>query len=439
MMNKQRTTVDYLTIVLCPDVIARAKMEAKLLWGNGDYKTYKQAYNAVLCADLLDTNGDALNAEEDLAFEQEFLLFGESTTNNDCYFAQQIKYMENGEERNQYLKTVVRHTKKYQTLNKVLENDLEDFMRLLNTQVATSADRSSPDLLPWTYRENNGGLFTYEKSATLFRHGVNSGQIAWGANNGGCMISFSGTGCAGLDIPKLHKMLKKMPNVKITRLDIAYDDFEGNITVEDYHRYMLEGGFCKTNQAPKFSYIQTGELRALTQQEQDEWRKKHGWQKRFDAVSNGGNTLYVGSRKNGKLFRAYEKGKQMQSTSQQNWVRAELELRSIDRVIPLDSLINTDGIFATAYPCLSFISNNRFDIPVNPRAIAGRVTHERLAHYHAKSYGKHANFMRHILDLDDTQIVDLLTAGLEPWEIPESINLALVQPPNSNVLTEQTQ
>lgn len=32
-----------------------------------------------------------------------------------------------------------------------------------------------------------------------------------------------------------------------------------------------------------------------------------------------------------------------------NWQRAEVELRNIDRVIPLDVLINPDPIFAGAY------------------------------------------------------------------------------------------
>ncbi|WP_151172775.1 replication initiation factor domain-containing protein [Pseudoalteromonas ruthenica] len=436
MLKRQITKVDYLTIVMCPDEMARAKMEAKLLWGNGDYKTYKEAYNAVLCADVLECAGNAMQPADDLEFEQDFLLFAEQSHHADLQFARKVQQLDKPEDRNSYLKTVVRHTKKYKALTRLIENDLNTFMSLLNTEVATKADRYSPDLEPWSYKENPGGLFTYEKSATLFRHGVSSGQIAWGANNGGCMISFGGVGCAGIDIPKLHSMLKKMPNIKITRLDIAYDDYEGKRTVEDYHRYMLEGGFCKKNQPPKFSYIQTGELQMLTQEQQDAWRKKHGWQKRYDAVANGGNTLYVGSRKNGKLFRAYEKGKQMESTTQQNWVRAELELRAIDRVIPLDALLNTDAIFANSYPCLSFISDEKFDIPLNPRALEGRLHHERLSVYHAKSYGKHANFMRHILQLDDSQIVDLLTAGLEPWEIPESINMALVQPPNSNPMEQ---
>ena len=460
---KNLTKIDYLTIVFSPNEVARCRFDAKLAFGNGDFSSYKEAYNAMLCAELFENNAtddfatDANQSNFDLknsvATDDLEVDVSESVIFNSDYYYNELfesnlagsskyrKYKSINEipedERKHFLKNVVRKTKRYKTLTSLIEGDISKFMHLLNTEVATAADRLTSDTLSWSYRDNSGGMFTYEKSATLYRHDVNSGVIAWGANNGGVMISFTGTGCAGLDIPKLHSMLKKMPNVKITRLDIAYDDYEGNRTVQDYFQNLEQGGFCKTNQAPSFSFVQTGELQKLSDQQQAEFKKKHGWQKRYDCVANGGNTLYVGSRKNGKMARMYEKGKQMESESQPNWVRAELELRSIDRVISLDALLNTDAVFAAAYPAFAFITSERLEIRTTSRQRKhnGVLVAERLERYCVQSYSKFINYLHHIQELSSDEIINRLTKGLNPWDIPDSINKACITPPNQMELT----
>ena len=47
------------------------------------------------------------------------------------------------------------------------------------------------------------------------------GVLAWGAANGGCLVSFTGEGCQGLDFAKLHAIVVNVPGFKITRVDIA--------------------------------------------------------------------------------------------------------------------------------------------------------------------------------------------------------------------------
>lgn len=435
---EQITKIDYLTVVFTPNEIARLRFDAKLAFGNGDFSSYKEAYNAMLCAEMFNENAtDDLDVDinETVVFNSDYYyneLFDINLSGSSKY--RQYKSIDEipADERKHFLKNVVRKTKRYKTLTSLIEGDISKFMHLLNTEVATAADRLTSDTMSWSYRDNSGGMFTYEKSATLYRHDVNSGVIAWGANNGGVMISFTGTGCAGLDIPKLHDMLKKMPNVKITRLDIAYDDYEGKRSVLDYFQNLEEGAFCKTNQAPSWSFIQTGELQKISAEEQAKWRKKHGWQKRYDCVANGGNTLYVGSRKNGKMARMYEKGKQMESESQPNWVRAELELRSVDRVISLDALLNTDAVFAAAYPAFAFITAERLEIRTTSRQRKhnGVLVAERLERYCVQSYSKYLNYLHHIQQLSADEIIKRLTKGLNPWDIPKSIIEATITPPN---------
>ncbi|MCF2847371.1 hypothetical protein L1272_08190, partial [Pseudoalteromonas sp. PAST1] len=204
--SKQLTKIDYLTVVFCPDEIARLRFDAKIAFGKGDFGSYKEAYNAMLCAELFDQQ-----ATDDLDVEVNESVVYDSDYYYDQLFENNPRYRNYGsvdaipsEERAHFFKNVVRKTKRYKTLNSLIEGDITKFMHLLNTEVATAADRLTSDDLSWSYRHNSGGMFTYEKSATLYRHDVNSGVVAWGANNGGVMISFSGAGCAGLDIPKLH-------------------------------------------------------------------------------------------------------------------------------------------------------------------------------------------------------------------------------------------
>src|SRR5438309_783047 len=56
-----------------------------------------------------------------------------------------------------------------------------------------------------------------------------------------------------------------------------------------------------------------------------------------DLGSGDGCTFYVGARANGKMFRGYEKGRQL-GDAQSNWFRVEVEFRAKDRLIPLDVL-----------------------------------------------------------------------------------------------------
>ncbi|PAJ71566.1 hypothetical protein CJF42_25805, partial [Pseudoalteromonas sp. NBT06-2] len=100
--------------------------------------------------------------------------------------------------------------------------------------------------------------------------------------------------------------------------------------------------------------------------------------------------------------------------------------------ISLDALLNIDGIFAAAYPAFEFVSEERLEVPTNQRKKIVLATNDRLVKYQKLAYGKHVNFMRHILELSDTDIVNLLTDGLGQLDMPASLANALIQPPNFN-------
>lgn len=132
----------------------------------------------------------------------------------------------------------------------------------------------------------------------------------------------------------------------LTRVDIAYDDFDGvrNLALA---RCMYEVG--------EFDYTFAGE--------------RHRPQyKAFDA-SKGGNTFYVGNSTSEKQLRVYEKGKQL-GDEDSSWVRWELQMRSSTRKrITLDVLSDPMAYMRGAFQCLDFVASCMARLEV-----AGEVT-----------------------------------------------------------------
>ncbi|MFV7481663.1 replication initiation factor domain-containing protein, partial [Acinetobacter junii] len=61
-------------------------------------------------------------------------------------------------------------------------------------------------------------------------------------------------------------------------------------------------------------------------------------------------TLCIGSRDSGKYLRLYEKGR-AEGDPNDNWQRAEVEFKSIGRILPFDMLLAPSEYFIAAYPC----------------------------------------------------------------------------------------
>lgn len=119
---------------------------------------------------------------------------------------------------------------------------------------------------------------------------------------------------------------------KITRVDVAYDDFDGSeITLPAAKQLFLDGKFRSSNgRAPNGRYID-------------------------DLGSDAGCTLYVGDRRSGKFCRIYEKGKQLGDKTSP-WVRVEVEYRSKDRLIGWDVLDFPGDYLSGAYEPFSVFS-----------------------------------------------------------------------------------
>lgn len=167
---------------------------------------------------------------------------------------------------------------------------------------------------------------------------VSLGFIAFGGDSqrGTSSIQLNAQGCSLITEWQALKAWCVQNASKITRIDLAHDDMTAEVLTIAQSVQWLHDGLFSNNGAREGLTAVKGRL--------------------IDDLGSGdGKTLYVGNRKSGKMLRIYEKGKQL-GDKLSTWVRAEVELKDKDRVIPWDVLINPSHYLAAAYPCLNYLS-----------------------------------------------------------------------------------
>ncbi|WP_429107787.1 replication initiation factor domain-containing protein [Aeromonas media] len=313
-----------------------------------------------------------------------------------------------------------------QFLDALCCNEIELWLEELNTRIGVPIPEPR-----FTMRPRRSGLHGYANSADLLCDGLPCGLIGWGAANHGCMVSFSGVGCAALDFLALHDVISHVPGVRITRVDLALDDYGGeHITYQGAIAGAEAGEFHpQRGRAPSWMKIESGEF-VITE-------LAKGIAKRFGMVPTKGCSFYVGSRINGKCARVYEKGKQMQSAEYPNWVRAEGELHNKDRIIPLDVLVNPDPYFAGMYPqfatWLAAVQQSEIT-PVRLTTFKNKfkTSRDNAVFNMSRMAGRLVNWLANIEGLSPDKIVNQLTAHLEETDIPARLRMPL--PPDLDEL-----
>jgi phage replication initiation protein len=280
-------------------------------------------------------------------------------------------------------------------------------------------------------RDRRSGLHGYAHSADLLCDGHPCGLLAWGAANHGCMVSFSGVGCAALDFQALHDVISHIPGARITRVDLALDDYSGeHITYQGAIEGAEAGEFHpQRGRAPSWMKIESGEFVIA--------EIAKGIAKRFGMVPSKGCSLYVGSRINGKCCRIYEKGKQMQSVEHPHWVRAEGELHNKDRVIPLNVLVNPDPYFAGMYPQFAKWLAVVQEVDITPVRLTTfknkfKTSRDNAVFNMSRMAGRLVNWLASVEGLSPEKIVNQLTAHLGKDDIPARLSMPL--PPDLDEL-----
>ena len=224
------------------------------------------------------------------------------------------------------------------------------------------------------------GLQGYKSSIDLMRGVLHAGLCAFNGNNDTLWFSLSGQGCTNVDMHQLKLFIQALPSVKLTRIDLAYDDLEGKIAHKEWIELFKQGAFAIKGTAPSGRLVD-------------------------DMGSDKGNTLYVGSKKNGKEACIYEKGKQL-GDKLSTWVRVEGRITSVDRIVPLDAMDNPEKFLAGLYPPFADLSATHAIVAMIKKH--SEIALDVLIEYASIAYGKLFNVLRSRYSWTDAKIVQKL-------------------------------
>lgn len=226
----------------------------------------------------------------------------------------------------------------------------------------------------------HGGDF-YKRTYTL---GDRCGSVSMGgvSQNATILVSLTGVGCAaardGWESRLFNFFMKYGKRASITRIDLAFDDLKGErVTVDIADHWYDDGGFTSGGRAPSYEH-------------RGNWKKPDGT----------GRSLYVGKRQNGKMCRVYEKGME-QGDRNSSWCRVEVELRSKDRVIPLDSLLYPSDYFCGAYPCLAFLGEDVTATRIECKRKSAEINVDAAMGHIKRSYGAYVSVFSDLFGADE--------------------------------------
>jgi DNA relaxase NicK len=153
-------------------------------------------------------------------------------------------------------------------------------------------------------------------------------------------VILTGAGCEWVqDWSLFVKAGIELEESSIKRLDIALTTFKGQVTDSMIVQAHADGRFNNRCAPPAMRSITSSDARA-------------------------GITRYIGKRENHKFLRCYEKGFEMikdvpvykerishiNGDKVEDIYRVELELKAVDKLIPWESILGRDQVFAGAYP-----------------------------------------------------------------------------------------
>jgi len=243
----------------------------------------------------------------------------------------------------------------------------------------------------------------YDKGRDFFLHawelGDNYGHFAMGGvkQRDSVLIAINGQGClaakAGWEL-RLYKFLTSSDCIapRITRVDLAHDDFDGSrLSVYDFDRAWEDGGFDRYGNRPE--------------------PQNYGSWKNNDPMGKG-LTFYAGTKSSSQLFRGYQKGKQLGSPDSP-WIRAEVQFSNHDKVIPFEILIDPSSYFVAAYPILQQYSPNKTGKRTETVKKMAESGMEHFTKYTKLGYGKFIRIARQIYG--DKEFLDLVQSDQEDW------------------------
>jgi len=227
-------------------------------------------------------------------------------------------------------------------------------------------ERFFPDSPFFAEQFQERGRFGYLRSASVYLPDcdVPVGIIAEGGNQDTVLVSITGSGIAYMGgYASVYCQLERF-KVKITRLDIAFDDFLGEYVDYDFiQRLACENFFGRVH--------------------------RHAID---DLQSGNGRSIYLG--KKGLLeCNIYEKGLQLQS-QHRAWKRVEVRTWANQKYIPLDALMNLAAFFFGAFPWLYHFVPRRVlgkrPVLIREKSVATALAMEKYVEH---AFGKTLNLI----------------------------------------------
>lgn len=234
------------------------------------------------------------------------------------------------------------------------------------------------------------GLIEFGGINTIREDGTRTARIE--LTGAGCRIFETSSGSDHAQRWSLLASLLGACDARLTRIDIAADDFDGRWPVEWAIEQYTNGNFDKRGQRPKARLID-------------------------DMGNRTGKTFYVGSRKSENQLRVYEKGRE-QGDPNSPWVRYEGEFHASNRrELPLDMLLDPAPYLVGAYPVLDFVGGIGERLRIAAAEVLANCT--RAVAAFRRQYGPLLNALLHAAGGDEATLSRLIVGTarqkLPPW------------------------
>ncbi len=229
--------------------------------------------------------------------------------------------------------------------------------------------------------ERDRGNYHYERGFNL---GTNNwGNVYIGGQEDSVMVLISGQGLLAAKQgwqKRLYDFLTQLPDAKLTRIDLAHDNFYSATSLDDYFQMYLADLFTARV------------IRPQVRQDGD-WVNEN----------IKGRTLYVGARDSGKFLRIYEKGKQLGGQFSEmfpNWVRVELQFGNKGRDLPFDILLKPAGYLAGGYPALANLYQQQEVIETRKKSL--KIRFDKAIEVVRHQFGKYIHAISGVFGIEQT-------------------------------------
>ncbi len=288
---------------------------------------------------------------------------------------------------------------KYSSLNPLVED--EALTELLESVI----DQELFELFGFGLGQKRDKGMHFNKYAYTLQDDL--GMVLYGNTQKSIIVQINGSGCAlarkGWN-EQLYKYLKQIKGSKLSRVDICFDDFEGEyITLDEADQWDTQEMFWVSGRVPDSRHA-------------GNWKRPNG----------KGRTLYIGVRESGKSCRIYEKGKEKGDVLSE-WVRIEVEFKASDRYLELEMLLSPSQYFIGAYPVFNEVLLPRLGQYIMPEKTEiikkqSQIEWKKAIEITKSQFGKYIRQFRKVYD--DSELLTMLSSSKD--EVPKRLKFSAI-------------